>query len=189
MPLTVSVTGHRPHRLTGKPGPIGANCLRGLKAIRNARPEGENPVALTALAEGADRIFAIAALEAGFDLNVMLPYPEEDYLKSFVQPDDPVYARLRSGATIVETLPGQLGKANDAYLALGETLVARGDIMFAIWDGKPAAGKGGTTDVLNMARAAGKPVVWIAADGSDLLRIIVNKRIAEIEPDELHRFI
>ena len=54
-----------------------------------------------------------------------------------------------------------------AYAAAGRTMVARGDVLVALWDASPAEGqkRGGTADTLLNAAAQGAPCVWIAADG------------------------
>jgi len=46
---------------------------------------------LTSLAEGADRIAAKAAIEEGIDYVVVLPFPEEEYVKDFPESKDEYY--------------------------------------------------------------------------------------------------
>ncbi|WP_198036875.1 hypothetical protein [Nocardia sp. BMG51109] len=40
------------------------------------------------------------------------------------------------------------------------------DELFAVWDGKPARGYGGTADVVAVARQRGMPVTVIWPDGA-----------------------
>jgi len=52
--------------------------------------------------------------------------------------------------------------SEQAYWAAGQEVVNRCDLLIAIWDGKPSRGLGGTGDVVEYARAAGKDVriIW-----------------------------
>jgi len=43
----------------------------------------------------------------------------------------------------------------------GEKIVEEADIVVAVWDGKPAAGLGGTADIVEYARELEKPLIWI----------------------------
>jgi hypothetical protein len=43
------------------------------------------------------------------------------------------------------------GTNDEAYLASGKTMVERSDLLIAVWNGKPAAGLGGTGDIVKYA--------------------------------------
>lgn len=47
---------------------------------------------------------------------------------------------------------------HDASMAAGEELLERSDRVFAVWDGGPSGGKGGTADVVHAATALGLPI-------------------------------
>ncbi|MDP9110532.1 MAG: hypothetical protein M3M96_02725, partial [Candidatus Eremiobacteraeota bacterium] len=49
----------------------------------------------------------------------------------------------------------------EAFLAAGKYLVENSDILFAVWDGEPSRGIGGTADVVSYARSAGRHIVRI----------------------------
>ena len=49
----------------------------------------------------------------------------------------------------------------DAYLAAGHAVVDDADVVLALWDGRPARGRGGTAEVVEYARSLGRPLVWI----------------------------
>ncbi|MGW0631007.1 hypothetical protein [Streptomyces sp. NPDC002758] len=122
--------------------------------------EGETVLGLTCLAEGADQIFAFAVLAAGGQLHVVLP--SEDYENSFdndqARTAYEALLRLASSTTQLEfASPGE-----DAYLAAGQEVADSSDILLAVWDGKPAAGKGGTADVVSYAQHRGTDVrvIW-----------------------------
>jgi len=69
-------------------------------------------------------------------------------------------------AAKIKVLSGSLSATQDAYADVGRVIVRTSEIVVAIWDGAPGAGKGGTSDVIEMALASGKPVVWIDAAGN-----------------------
>lgn len=55
---------------------------------------------------------------------------------------------------------GQIDR-NDGYLAVGRRVVDSSEILIAIWNGKPAMGRGGTGDIVKHAVATGHLVFWI----------------------------
>ncbi len=119
-------------------------------------------VGVTSLAAGADQLFALCVLDAGGRLLVVIP--SENYEASFSKPSElAAFRRLRALASEEVLLPFS-APAEDAFWAAGREVVERSDRLLAIWDGLPAAGLGGTADVVRYARAAGKDVevIWPA---------------------------
>jgi hypothetical protein len=57
-----------------------------------------------------------------------------------------------------------MAPSEDAYLAAGKHIVDRAGLLVALWNGKPAAGKGGTGDIVAYARSQGRPVVHVHPD-------------------------
>lgn len=83
---------------------------------------------------------------------------------SFSKPSElAAFRRLLALASEEVLLPFS-APAEDAFWAAGREVVERSDKLLAIWDGLPAAGLGGTADVVRYARAAGKDVevIWPA---------------------------
>ena len=124
---------------------------------------------ISSLAEGADRIGARAALDVGFALDVILPCPAPIYAQTFV--DDAsreAFASFSSRARATLTLPlaGDSAASLDERLpatfeAAGLTMLAQSDILVAVWDGKPADGRGGTGQIVEEAARRGAPVVIV----------------------------
>jgi hypothetical protein len=50
---------------------------------------------------------------------------------------------------------------DEAYAETGTYILDRCDIMIAIWDGEGAKGKGGTGEIVRIARERGLPLAWI----------------------------
>jgi hypothetical protein len=123
---------------------------------------------ISALAEGADRMVADAGLAHGAALVAVLPFPRAVYLQDF--PDERSkqdFMRLLAAAAEVVELDGVASSDEDrnaAYSAVGEAVVARSDLIFALWDGRPANGPGGTGEIVTYARRRGCPVLWFKLD-------------------------
>lgn len=157
--FVVGVTGHRD--LPGDHAALGLRIRDLLGDLR--RVEGQDMVALSALAEGADSLFAEAALELGIRLEVALPF--EGYEQDFTIPvARDRFRRLLGQAAETRTLP-YLERSNEAYRAVGRWIVDHADHLIAIWDGKPARGMGGTGDIVEYARARDLPLTIIAPGG------------------------
>jgi hypothetical protein len=122
---------------------------------------------LSPLAEGADRLLAVAALENGYLLSCPLPFTQTEYENDFTSDESRQEFRSlldRAGASILE-LDGARGEAqNSSYEAVGRFVVRNCDILVAIWDGQPGKGFGGTTDIVRFATSHGPPVLWIHAE-------------------------
>ncbi|MCY9785195.1 hypothetical protein KIK06_15025 [Nocardiopsis sp. EMB25] len=117
-------------------------------------------VGVSCLARGADQLFALAVLAAGGQLEVVLP--SVDYRETKVKPHNlDQFDDLLMRSTLVRYMPHKTaGRA--AYEDANETVLGGIDRLFAVWDGKPSDGKGGTGDAVEAARDRGVPVdvIW-----------------------------
>jgi hypothetical protein len=126
---------------------------------------------VSALAEGADRMVATAGLAQGAALVAVLPFSRTVYLQDFAQEQSKQdFMRLLAQAAEVIELDGRTTSGesrNAAYSAVGEAVVARSDLMFALWNGGPPNGPGGTGEIVDYARHHGCPVLWfkLSPDG------------------------
>lgn len=165
--LRIAVTGHR--RLASTPA-LSAAIDQALGLITDQlRPSIRDRcrlVVVSALADGADRVVAERALtRPGARLEVILPMPEADYVTDFEPAHSlPEFEHLLGAASWVATIPPSRTR-QDAYLAAGRAVIDRADVTIAIWDGLPAAGKGGTGDIVRCLRKQGRPWIWIPGDG------------------------
>jgi len=184
--LTIGVVGHRPNRIPEAARPkIDADIAAVLASVQAAAEaarvaHGEvfatqpaRPVLLSALAEGADRYAALAALDAGIALSVALPFPVEEYAKDFAEAASrDEYARLIAAAERVMILPGRHDSTPRAYDAVGVVILENADLILAVWDGGASAGKGGTTDLVERAAAMGMPIIHVDALGQSPPRLL-----------------
>jgi hypothetical protein len=156
----VGVTGHRTLGSDPRtPFRVHAQCVRLLDRLaEDAAAQSRRLVAVSALAAGADSLFAEAALGLGLPLIGVLPC--ERYADEF---DDAGKRRLESLLGLcerVERLPF-LDCGGDAYLAAGVWIVERCEFLVAAWDRQPGRGIGGTAQVVERANALNKPVLYI----------------------------
>jgi hypothetical protein len=156
----IAVSGHR-----GLPVPTARlvdAALRAELARWVARGDG-NLVGITSLADGADQLFARAILDAGGALEVIIP--AEQYRAGLPPACWPEYDALLARAATVTQL-GRVESDAEAHMDASEAMLKRADVLFAVWDGKPARGYGGTADVVAEARKEGLPVVVLWPDGA-----------------------
>lgn len=114
-------------------------------------------VVVTSLAIGADQLVARLGAARGATVYAVLPFAGIE--RTFAPEDLPAYRQLVSQAS-VEILQTP-GTDEDAFLAAGRRVAELSDVMIAVWDAKPAKGKGGTADVVAYAVSSGVPVVHI----------------------------
>ncbi len=104
---------------------------------------------VTSLAAGADQLFAEVVMQHGGSLEVIIPFDgyEESFTDGFGRS---LYRRLLQAASRVEVLRKE-GSDEEAYLAAGRRVVDLCELLVAVWDGNPAAGLGGTADIVGYA--------------------------------------
>ncbi len=155
MPVFVGFTGHR--RLSD-PAPAARAVRRAFDDI--ATHTGARLVGISSIASGADTLFAEELARRDAPWLLLLPFPLDNFRNDF-EPDE--WARVeavlpRALSTQVEP---QTERRDDAYLTCGHRTVDESDVLIALWNGDPAAGVGGTADVVAYARAQQKPLLWI----------------------------
>lgn len=136
--------------------------------VREALGEALKPytddqlVGVSCLARGADQLFAEVVLDAGGVLEVVLP--SVDYRENKVKPyNRDQFDGLLMRSSAVRYMSHRIaGRA--AYEDANETVLGDIDRLFAVWDGRPADGKGGTGDAVEAARGRRIPVevIWPA---------------------------
>jgi hypothetical protein len=149
--MRIAISGHR-----GLPAPVQA--LVG-QAIRAALAGQQDVTGLSCLADGHDQIFARAVLDRGGQIEAVVPATlYRDGLPASAHAE---YDRLLARAAQVYRLPFTQS-TSQAHMAASELMLNHADQLWAVWDGQPARGYGGTADVVAAARASGLPVqvIW-----------------------------
>jgi hypothetical protein len=158
--LVLGVTGHR---VLAEVDRVREGVAAALAHIEQAFP-GRKLTIVSALAEGADRIVVQEVLKKpGAELEVILPMPRTDYVRDFsTQESRREFEMLMGRAMTVHELPPRAERAA-SYKDSGLWILDHSDVVFAVWDGKPEQGLGGTGAIVGLARAKSLPIVWIHA--------------------------
>jgi len=175
-PMVVTFTGHRLDQASAERRfPINS-----LDAVRERLQERLNNrqirIAFCSLSEGADILFAQAALQAGLELNIVLPNDrvalknewQDQGLGSYADVVEPI---LAGASKVYELAPeGPTGTAID-YLYANEILLGSAILRaqecegslrgLAVWDRLPARGMGGTATMVAEMLALGLNVELI----------------------------
>ncbi|GAA2232745.1 hypothetical protein GCM10010232_19430 [Streptomyces amakusaensis] len=119
--------------------------------------------AYSSLAVGADQIFADVALSCGAELTAVIP--SGDYADGFTEPAELARFQELRGRATREVRLAFPHSTDEAYYAAGAYIADHCDRLFAVWDGCPARGLGGTADIVRYARGRGTPVTVIWREG------------------------
>jgi hypothetical protein len=191
--IGIGVTGHRPGGLKDADWKLLRARIRKILSLmleiaKGKRTEplkdirGPVPVVriISPLAEGADQIVAEEGLSAGFELYCPLPFKQEEYERDFSTPESlEGFRHLLAKASLVSVLGGQgeTEAERDAfYASAGREVLRQSDVLIAVWDGNPARGAGGTAQIVEEARQAMMPVVWIHSQTPHRIKILIPKR-------------
>jgi hypothetical protein len=98
---------------------------------------------------------------------LILPFAQIRFQQDFSPADWHRILPFIEQATHVEEISGE-ESAQGAYMESGVLTVEKADIMIAVWDGKTAAGFGGTADVVAYTRDLGKPLLILNPATGDL---------------------
>ncbi len=107
------------------------------------------------LAAGTDQVFAAVALQVRCRQVVVLPF--EGYDELLEGDARRMFNFLLSRAAEIKRLNLKLPE-EEAYMLAGQYIVDNCDLLIAVWDGKPAAGLGGTGDIVAYARSKNREV-------------------------------
>ncbi len=151
VPLVVAVTGHRDLHADDLPA-LAAAVSAQLRRL-SARHPNSPCLLLSALAEGADRLVARCAVDAGWSLGVVLPLAQADYEADFRDGQSVAeFRQLLASAAWCRDLSAPAVGRPACYSVLGDWLAGQSQVLIALWDGGPGNGPGGTADVVRRFR-------------------------------------
>jgi hypothetical protein len=148
VPITVAITGHRDIPKEDEPK-LRAALREQLDSLALKHPSSPR-LFLSGLAEGADRLAARCALEAGWQLGALLPLPQSDYENDFESPGSIADFRDLLGLSVwVQVVSRPQEQARPAcYAALGRWLSRYAVVLVALWDGEASPLAGGTAETV-----------------------------------------
>jgi hypothetical protein len=175
------------------------------RTIERVRRAGTTPVSfrvLSPLAEGADRVVALAVLDfPGARLDVVLPLALEDYLEDFATEESKeqfrdLLARCRKPVTLRARRlrddrhdPGdQAELRRQAYRQMGQYVVDHCDVLIAVWDGQPSRGRGGTAETIQYALDQDRPILRVWKDSFEVLNRDSNNGLNASALDAIDQF-
>jgi len=128
--------------------------------LRQMQTEHLELIALSAIAEGADTLFAEAAISLDVPLEIVRPFT--NYAEDFRTPSvRNRYEKLRAAARNEAKLPYS-DRSDTAYKAAMNWIVDRSELVLVAWDGEPAVGSGGTGDAVRQLILRKRP--WVHLD-------------------------
>ena len=154
----VGVTGHR-DILPGDVEAARQHSHELLSSLKSAMPATRITV-ISGLAEGADRIFAEAALELNLSVEAVMPMPLKYYKNDFDEASSAELDRILNLEAVqcieLPLTPGldaddnnwPEGARNTLYGNLSDDLRRRSNLLVAVWDGKFKNLTGGTDDTV-----------------------------------------
>lgn len=148
--MTATVIGFTGHQ--AMPAAAIEHAERELRLLLAAHP---GATGLCSLAAGSDQLFARLVVAAGGALHAVIP--SQGYERTFGPADLPTYRALHATAAS-RTVLDFAEPSESAFHAAGLHIVDHCDLLAAVWDGEPARGFGGTSDVVQYARSIGRPV-------------------------------
>lgn len=128
------------------------------KAIRAQLLHFKVSKGYSALARGADQLFAQQLLAHGGQLVAVVPSNGYEHTLNGVYRER--YFELLGRAGEILELP-YAEPCEDAFMAAGKAVIEPAKILIAVWNGLAARGKGGTGDAVEYARSQGKAVVHL----------------------------
>ena len=151
---------------------------------------------MSGLAEGADMVFAEAALGLGIEVVPVLPAQPDVFAEDFERPAhpdrDPAELRIRFHKLLEQCAEPVIVAENvekddpTRYARVGSFLLRHCQILFALWDGIPSDKVGGTAHVVEMTRTGKYDYSWEAhRHGQDEPLRILNAP----EPIEIHQLL
>ncbi len=163
------------------------------KSLRDKSPDV--PIAysvISPLAEGADRLVAKEVLKRDDGrLEAVLPMTQADYGRDFGENTDSLYefrrllgecrkpVLLRQDSLYENFHDEELrNERHKAYRNVGQYVVDNSDFFIAIWDGKPAAGPGGTAEIVAYAKEQARPVAVISTEKPYDLSILNSENLS-----------
>jgi hypothetical protein len=155
--MRIAITGHR-----GLPAATEQLVDRAIREQLGGCT-GEDVIGVSNLADGADQLFAQAVLDAGGQLEVIIPAAQ--YRDGLPESAHASYDKLLSKASSVRRLD-RVDSTAEAHMEASNVMLDTADRLFAVWDGKPPRAYGGTADVVAEARKRGMPVTVIWPEGA-----------------------
>jgi hypothetical protein len=180
---SVRIIGFTGHRHLKNPEAVAAALKSELAALQKA---GGELIAVSSIAIGSDTLFAEEVIRAGIKWIAILPMPRELFREDFTAEEWARAERLIGQAAEVRVLRGT--ERPQVYVDGGKETVDNSDCLFAVWDGKPAHGPGGTAEIVAYAKMLGRKITLFREGEAGVEKIDPSLApSAENRPEDLLR--
>ena len=134
-------------------------------------------ILVSGLAEGADRLLALCALECGWHIAAILPLPQSEYEKDFSsQASVDEFRKLLSECVWVKSLDEKYGRP-ECYRQMGFELAKQSQILISIWDGNHENGPGGTAEVIRSFRQGLPMTRPLLPDAGPVIHVLARRSV------------
>ncbi len=150
-PLVVGVSGHRNLDPSCKPR-LAEQVRAFLEYLKGRLPQTEIRI-MTGMAQGADLLVAELALQAGLQIDAILPMPLDEYLVDFDAESAATLRALLRNERVhwaeLQVPASRPAATRDAlYANLTDTLIDKCSLLLALWDGQASPLPAGTADTV-----------------------------------------
>ena len=118
---------------------------------------------VSSLADGADRLVVQRVLIARPEARLIVPLPLaiSEYVKDFTsgQSRTEFEVLLAQAAEVID--PPEVTSRSEGYWLAGSKMLDRSDVLIALWDGQDSQGRGGTGEMVALARQKELPLAWV----------------------------
>jgi hypothetical protein len=175
----VGIVGHRYLGNQRAEAFVSEQCL---EILDRAKAEHDGIVAISAIAEGADTLFAEAALTVDIPLEIVRPF--ESYLSDFATISSRErYEKLRAAARREEKLPYEK-RSNAAYKEAMHWVVEKANALVIAWNGLPPEGEGGTGDAIKQATLLNRSWIHLNITSLSVTFHVSGRKLRRLEVDD-----
>jgi len=134
-------------------------------------------ILVSGLAEGADRLLALCALECGWHIAAILPLSQSEYEKDFASQDSiDEFRKLLSECVWVKSLDEKHGRP-ECYRQMGFELAKQSQILISVWDGHHENGPGGTAEVIRNFRQGLPMARPLLPDAGPVIHVLARRSV------------
>jgi hypothetical protein len=160
----LGIVGHRYFSSNATSSFVAAQCSAILKRLC---AEHHEVVAVSAIAEGADTLFAEAALDLDLPLEIVRPF--DNYIEDFTDSSARQrYQRLKQAARKQSTL-AYVRRSDRAYKAAMDWVIDQSDLLVAVWNGQSAQRSCGTASAVERVISQNCPWVHVDVEGLSVI--------------------
>jgi hypothetical protein len=177
--LRLGVVGHRPDKLEGAPE-LSARLGELLPDLQAAAAALGHAMELwTSTAAGTDLLAVRAAASTLIAIHLVIA-GKLPVARAEVAAEGPAWPEHFDAAINLAASVEEVDGAGDRrYAMVAGRILARSDLLLAVWDGAPGRGEGGTAKSVETALSRGLPVLWLDSRKSGGMRLMSSGQVKD----------